>query len=180
MKAFVGEVLGIIALAVVIFFLQQAAVQSYVIEQHCMEPGFEEGERVLANKVVYMFHEPEMGDIIILQPPPPLNPAKGPFIKRIIALPGQTVEVKDGEVYVDGNKLHEPYIKEPPTYTLQREIPPNMYFVLGDNRNIADDSHNEWLLPRKNIIGKAWFSFWPPDEWGLAPNYNLEEQLAGS
>jgi len=142
-----------------------------------MEPEFQEGERLLVNKVVYHFHEPERGDVIILHPP--LNP-EAVYIKRLIALPGDTVEVKTGAVYVNGSKLDEPYIKEPPTYTFhQKKIPENEYFVLADNRNNANDSHKGWTVPRQNIIGKAWLSFWPPGEWGLVPRYSLQEQLKG-
>jgi len=146
-----------------------------------MEPGLQDEQQILINKVVYYFHEPERGDVIILRPPPPYNPEATPFIKRIIALPGDTIEVKNGAVYVNGLKLDEPYIKEPPAYNLQqKKIPENEYFVLGDNRNNANDSHNGWTVPRQNIIGKAWLSIWPPGEWGLVPNYSLNEQLESS
>jgi signal peptidase I len=143
-----------------------------------MEPGLQDGQQLLINKVVYHFHEPERGDIIILHPPPPYNPEVTPFIKRIIALPGDTIEVKNGAVYVNGFILDEPYIKEPPTYNFpQRKIPQDEYFVLGDNRNNASDSHNGWTVPRQNIIGKAWISIWPLSKWGLVENYPLDDQL---
>jgi len=146
-----------------------------------MEPGLQDGQQILINKVVYYFHEPERGDIIILHPPPPYSPDETPFIKRIIALPGDTVEVEDGAVYVNGLKLDEPYIKEPPVYTFrQKKIPEGEYFVLGDNRNYASDSHTGWTVPRQNIIGKAWLSIWPLNEWGFVPNYPLNEQIEGS
>ncbi len=178
MRSFLRDILTTLILAAVIFFGLQATVQDYVIWERCMEPNFHEGQRILVNKVVYKFHEPERGDVIILQPPPPYDPKAIPFIKRIIALPGDTIEVKNGEVYVNGSKLYEPYIKEPPIYTIQeKKIPENEYFVLGDNRNNASDSHMGWTLPRQNIIGKAWLSVWPPDKWGLAANYPLQAQI---
>jgi len=146
-----------------------------------MEPGLQDEQQLLINKVVYYLHEPERGDIIILRPPPPYSPQETPFIKRIIALPGDTIEVKNGAVYVNGSKLDEPYIKEPPVYNFQqKKIPENEYFVLGDNRNNASDSHTGWTVPRQNIIGKAWLSIWPPSEWGLILNYSLSEQLESS
>jgi len=178
MRTFFRDILITLILAIVIFFLLQVTVQSFIIVERCMEPEFQEGERLLVNKVVYYFHEPERGDVIILHPP--FNP-EAVYIKRIIALPGDTVEVKEGAVYVNGIELDEPYIKEPPTYTYdQEEIPENEYFVLGDNRNNANDSHKGWTVPRQNIIGKAWLSFWPLKEWGLVPRYPLQEQLASS
>jgi signal peptidase I len=146
-----------------------------------MEPSLQDGQQLLINKVVYYFHKPERGDVIILHPPPPYSPKELPFIKRIIALPGDTIEVKNGAVYVNGLKLDEPYIKEPPTYNLPpKKIPENEYFVLGDNRNNTSDSHNGWTVPRQNIIGKAWLSIWPLSEWGLVQNYPLNKQLESS
>jgi len=181
LRAFLREILVIIIAAVAIFFLLQATVQKSSVIGYSMEPGLQDGQQLLINKVVYHLHEPERGDIIIFHPPPPYSPKATPFIKRIIALPGDTIEVKNGAVYVNGSKLDEPYIKEPPTYNLQqKKIPENEYFVLGDNRNNANDSHNGWTVPRQNIIGKAWLSIWPPGEWGLVPNYSLNEQLESS
>jgi signal peptidase I len=163
--------------AIVIFLLLQATVQSFVIVGSSMQPNFQEGERLLINKVVYKLHQPESGEVIIFHPP--TNP-QADYIKRVIALPGEMVEIKEGVVYVNGTKLDESaYIKAPPNYTFPlTKIPENEYFVLGDNRNISNDSHNGWTVPRENIIGKAWFSFWPPGEWGLVANYPLAEQLA--
>ena len=181
MLAFLRELLTILIIAVVIFFGLQLIVQDYAIKEYSMEPTFEEGQRVLSNKVVYKLHEPERGDVIIFRPPPPHNQQAVPFIKRIIALPGDTVEVKMGSVYINGSELHEPYIKEPTEYTLPAyEVPEDNYFVLGDNRNNSNDSHTGWTAPRQNIIGKVWISIWPPGKWGLASNYHLQEQLASS
>lgn len=176
MKPIYRDILITIAIAIVIFFAIQATIQNYVIWENCMEPNFYDGQRVLVNKIVYKFHEPERGDVIILHPPPPYDPDATPFIKRIIGLPGETVEVKDGEVYINGIKLDEPYIKEPPKYTLKREIEENHYFVLGDNRNNANDSHTGWTVPRENIIGKAWLTIWPLDKLGLVATYSFQMQ----
>lgn len=159
----------------------QATIQKSSVVGHSMEPSLQNGQQLLINKVVYYFFEPERGDVIILHPPPPYSSKTTPFIKRIIALPGDTVEIKNGAVYVNGLKLDEPYIKDLPAYTfLRRIIPENEYFVLGDNRNNANDSHNGWMVPRQNIIGKAWLSIWPPDVWGLVSNHSLNEQLESS
>ena len=167
MRTFLREILGILILAAVVTILLQTTFQGYVVVYRCMEPNFQEGERLLVNKAVYHFHEPERGDVIILHPP--FNP-KLTYIKRVIAAPGDTVEVKSGAVYINGSKLDEPYIKEPPNYTFpQKKIPENEYFVLGDNRNNAYDSHRWGTVPRQNIIGKVWLVIWPPARWGLVP-----------
>jgi len=181
MRAFLREISVIFILAIVIILVQQFIFPYYVVKEYCMEPNFQEGQRIVINKLAYVFHEPERGDVIILHPPPPYSSKATPFIKRIIAQPGDTVEIKNGAVYVNDVKLDEPYIKEPPSYTFHRyKIPEDNYFVLGDNRNNASDSHAGWTLPHQNIIGKAWLSIWPPDKWGLVAHYPLQEQLVSS
>ncbi len=146
-----------------------------------MEPGLEEGQRILVNSVVYHFHKPERGDVIVFNPP---FESEGPFIKRIIGLPGESVEIKQGTVYIHGKgevfPLNEPYIKEPPINSFNGGIiPEDEYFVLGDNRNNSGDSRGGWTVKRKDIIGKAWLEIWPPNKWGLIAN-PLQEQLAGA
>ena len=145
-----------------------------------MKDSFHSEQRLLIIKdnIAYAFHEPERGDITVFHPP---GNRRGDYIKRIIGLPGDTVEIEKGAVYVNGTELHEPYIKDAPNYTFNSiKVPENQYFVLGDNRNNSNDSHSGWMVPRQNIIGRAWLSIWPPDEWELVPNYPLEKQLAGS
>jgi len=178
MRVFLREILGPIFLAVVIFLILQATMQSFVVVGSSMKPSLYEGQRLLINKAVYSFHEPEWGDVIVFEPP---NNRQADYIKRIIALPGDTVEIKMGVVYVNGSPLNEPYIKDQPSYTLHpKEVPENDYFVLGDNRNNSNDSHNGWTVPRQNIIGKAWLSIWPPRQWGVVTSYELAEQLTNS
>jgi len=174
-KAFFRDVVVTVVVTVVIFILIQTTLQVSVIHGYCMEPNLHEGQRLVVNKAAYFFGQPEQGDIIVFHPP--TNPEGVPYIKRIIGVAGETIEVKDGEVYVDGQTLDEPYIKEPPAYTLhEEEIPKDSYFVLGDNRNNSNDSHNGWTVPRQNIIAKAWLSIWPPQYWGLAPNHSSDKQ----
>jgi signal peptidase I len=178
MRRIFRDILITIILVIAVFLLLQFTFQRFVIIEHCMEPGLHEGERILVNKVVYHLHEPERGDVIIFHPP--LNPELV-YVKRIIAIPGDTVEVRDGAVYVNGIQLDEPYIMEPPNYTFPLTgIAVDEYFVLGDNRNNANDSHKGWTVPKENIIGKARLIFWPPKGWRMVHHYPLEEQLAGS
>ena len=183
MRAFLREILAIIIVAMVIFILSRTAIQSFVVVGVSMEPSFEEGQRLLINKAVYHFREPQRGEVIVFHPP---NNQRTDYIKRIIALPGESIEIKQGTVYIhteDGNvlPLDEPYIKEAPSHPFEGDtIPENEYFVLGDNRNNSNDSRNDWTVKGKDIIGKAWLSIWPPSEWGLVPRYPLQEQLVGT
>lgn len=179
MKTFLRDILITLIIAAVIFFGLQATVQAFVVDGPSMQPNFHNGQRLLVNKAVYKFYEPERGDVVIFHPP---NNMQGDYIKRIIGLPGESVKIIGGTVYIykeDGNKLllDEPYITEAAGQTFVGEtVPENEYFVLGDNRNNSSDSRNDWTLPRQNIIGKAWLSIWPPDEWGLAANYSYKSE----
>jgi signal peptidase I len=178
MRNFLREVIITIVLALVIFFVARETVQTYEVFMTSMEPNFHEGQRVVVNKAVYIFGDPERGDVIIFSEP---NGGREDFIKRVIGLPGDTVEVKGGAVYVNDIKLDEPYIMSPPGYTMEKlEIPEEKYFVLGDNRNHSNDSHNRWYVDRDDIHGKAWLSTWPPDFWGLVPDYQIDDQLANA
>jgi len=176
MKAFIREIAITVILALGIFLLLRFTIDTVIVIGVSMEPSFHNGQRVLVSKVSYRLHDPDRGDVIVFQP---ANEPEGDFIKRIIGIPGDTVEVENGTVYINGEKLMEPYIKNAPRYSLnEMEIPAGNYFVLGDNRNNSNDSHNGWVVPRENIVGKAWVSIWPPREWGTAPNYPLSQQLA--
>ena len=174
MKSFLREIVITAVLALGIFFLIQTTLGSFIVVGISMEPSFFDGERLLVNRVVYNLHEPERGDVIVFDP----GGQQPDYIKRIIALPGDTVEVKDGAVYVNDSKLDEPYIKSSPYYTTEpKTVPANSYFVLGDNRNNSNDSHNGWVVQSEKIVGKVWLLIWPPNEWGIVPEYSLAEQL---
>jgi len=172
------EMLVTLVVAVVAFLLLQITVQSSIVVGNSMLPNLENGQRLLVSKVSYTFHEPERGDVIVFRPS---NGRTSEFIKRVIALPGDTIEIKDGVVFVNDQPLDEPYIASPPHYSLNKiEVQPDDYFVLGDNRNNSNDSHKGVHAYKKNIVGKAWLSIWPPRDWGVAPNRDLSEQLAVS
>jgi signal peptidase I len=178
------EIVITLVMAIVIFLLLQATVQSFIIVGSSMQPNFQDGERVLINKVVYRFDQPERGDVIIFHPG---GDQESDYIKRIIGLPGEFVEIKDGVVCIheeDGDvfTLAEPYIAEAARRDFTGStIPEDEYFVLGDNRNNSNDSRNSSVgtIPKEDIIGKAWLLIWPPGEWGFIARYQLE-QLASS
>jgi signal peptidase I len=162
-----------ILIAVVVFVCLRLTVQSYAVVMSSMEPNFYEGEYIMVNKVSYHSSGPQRGDVIVFDPP---FDSPHPFIKRIIGLPGETVEIKEGKAFIDGVPVEEEYIMASPTYTTPAtEIPENEYFVLGDNRNGSNDSHNGWTVPRDNIIGRAWFTYWPPSKWGVVKHYSYPE-----
>ena len=109
--------------------------------------------------VFFPFGLPDRGDIIVFRFP--RDPSRD-FIKRVVGLPGEQVEIRAGVVYINGKKLNEPYILENPTYSRESSlVPPGNYFVLGDNRNNSSDSHVWGSVPLENIVGKTWFSYWP-------------------
>lgn len=181
MKTFLRDTLITLILAALIFLGLQVTVGSVIVDGPSMMPNFQDGQRLLVNKAVYkFFHPPERGDVIIFHLP---GIEEGDFIKRVIGLPGESVEIKkDGTVYIhkeDGSVIHldEPYVTEAAKQPYSgKPIPENEYFVLGDNRNNSSDSRNSRTLPGKYIIGKAWLSIWPPDEWRVVTHYPLEEQ----
>ncbi|TVQ20652.1 MAG: signal peptidase I [Leptolyngbya sp. DLM2.Bin15] len=144
------------------------------IPSDSMVPTLAVGDRLVIEKISYAFHEPQPGDIVVFVPPEALQAqgyeANQVFIKRLIAGPGQVVQVQDGQVWVDGVAIAEPYIAEPPNYVLNPlVVPPDQVFMLGDNRNYSFDSHVWGFLPRQNIIGRAIVRFWPFDRLGVIP-----------
>lgn len=164
------ELIETLLLTLVIFLLIRFAVQNFRIEGYSMEPNFHDGEFLLVNKLVYMLHPPERGDVIVLKYPP--VPSRD-FIKRVIGLPGDRVEIMNGKVLVNGTPLPEPYPLNEGSYTYGPvTVGDGEYFVLGDNRNNSSDSHSWGMLPGKNIVGKAWIAYWPPQFVGIVPTYS--------
>ncbi|MDL1897082.1 signal peptidase I [Anaerolineae bacterium CFX7] len=163
------ELVETVLLTLVIFFMIRFAVENYRIEGYSMEPNFHDGQFLLVSRLNYLLGPPERGDVVIFQYP--LNPKKN-FIKRVIGKPGETVQIKAGKIFVNGVRVPEPYPYNFANYDWGPvTIGPDEYFVLGDNRPESSDSHAWGMLPAKNIIGKAWVSYWPPDEWGIIKDY---------
>lgn len=144
------------------------------IPSDSMVPTLEIGDRLVVEKVSYYWRSPERGEIVVFDPPPQLQQLgftqDQAFIKRVIGLPGDTVEVQGGSVILNGNPLREPYIAQAPAYTMPLvTVPADQFFVMGDNRNNSNDSHVWGFLPRGNIIGRAAFRFFPFSRLGEIP-----------
>ena len=151
----------------VAFGIRQFIAEPRYIPSESMVPTLEVNDRLMVEKVSYWFHPPNRGDVVVFWPPDRLkeqNPElkKDAFIKRVIGLPGDKVEVREGKVFINNQPLIEDYIAAKPNYQWGPEIvPDNSYLVLGDNRNNSYDSHFWGYVPRKNLIGRAAFRFWP-------------------
>lgn len=168
-RGIVRELVETAVLTIAIFLVVRVALQNFKVEGQSMEPNLHNNEYILVNKVDYMIHNPQRGDVIVFHAIPAGQPDKD-FIKRVIGLPGETVAIHNKTVFINGKALKEPYIDgfHKPLYSWgPRKVPSGDYFVLGDNRNNSDDSHLWPLTPwlsKGDIIGKAWVAYWPPSD----------------
>ncbi len=135
-------------------------MQGFCVSGECMQPHLNTGERVLANKLVYRLFSPKRGDIVIFDYPKDLTQI---YVKRVVGLPGETVAIQAGQVLINGKPLEEPYrIYAAHGDMAAQTIPSRQYFVMGDNRDVSDDSRYWGDLPRQDIIGRAVACYWPP------------------
>lgn len=202
------ELAETLILALLIFFAVKAVIQNFRVEGASMEPTMHNNDYLLVNKALYfrfdtsrlhdlvpfipdskngdrhLFRPPRRGDVIVFRFP--LDPSRD-FIKRVIGVPGDTVEVKNEKVYINGAPLTEDYILATSNYNYgPKTVPAGMYFVLGDNRRNSFDSH-AWgsscsaqqqcdFVPEENIIGQAWVAYWPFDALGFVGNKHVKPQ----
>lgn len=189
MTAVLREILEALALAVVVFILIQASAQNFRVEGSSMAPTLTGQQYLLVNKLVYFkfdterfsriipfwhvdksnvsspFRPPRFGEIIVFRFP---GEPERDFVKRVIGLPGDEVEIVDGKVMVNGSVYREPYLREAfsgnmaPVRLQERE-----YFVMGDNRSHSNDSRNWGPVPEENVVGKVWLIYWPFSEVGV-------------
>ncbi len=185
MRALIRELIETVILALIIFLALQFSVQNFRVEGSSMRPTIVEGQYLLVNKLVYFnlnprdvrsvlafsssakaervypFHAPERKDVIIFHFP--RDPSRD-FVKRVIGLPGDTIEIDDGEVFINGTKLDEPYITRSGSGDMKPlTVGEDAYFVMGDNRRASNDSRDWGTVPTANIVGRAWVSYWPLD-----------------
>ncbi len=194
----VWEFIQILLLALLMVILIRNVVQNYRIEGLSMEPNFHDGQFLIVNRYAYcpgihleipivnveLYEKtwctrlPNRGDVIIFEYP--RDPSRD-FIKRVIGLPGETIEVREGKVYVDEQLMPEPFGPNPGSYNAgPLVVGPDEVYVMGDNRNNSSDSHMWGPLPLKLIIGRALVSYWPPQYWSLVPQFNLTDLSAAA
>jgi signal peptidase I len=179
-------------------------VQNFKIEGSSMEPNLHTGQYILVNKLVYFhfdlnaplrllpgqeglaqriiypFHQPQRGDILVFEYP---HDVSKDYIKRVIGLPGDRVEIRDGQVFVNGAQIDQPFLKGAPTYCVGGyacqnspiQVPEGDIFVMGDNRGNSSDSREWGALPLDRVVGQAWLIYYPVADWGLVPHYDYSE-----
>jgi signal peptidase I len=154
--------------------------QPHKVDGMSMYPSFNTKELILTDKITYKRSEPQRGDVIVFHAPPPFD---SDFIKRIIGLPGETVMIKGGSVYINGQILKESYLP-PDDVTLEKSflrdgvpyaIPAGYFMVFGDNRGFSSDSREWGPISKSAIVGKAWVRYWPPGKVGIVPHEGYYE-----
>ncbi len=149
---------------VIVLIVNVFLAQATRVEGQSMEPNLHNDERLIIEKVSYRFHGPHRGDIIVLKRP---YRSSEPLIKRVVGLPGDIIEIKDGKVYVNGEPYNEPYLDQATWGTIAPTVVPEEHvFVLGDNRRASNDSRAFGVVPYSDIIGHAWLRYWPLDDIG--------------
>ncbi len=193
----VGEIVQTVLLALVLFLIIRNFIQNYRVENISMEPNFHEGQFLIINRFAYCpglhldvpvvnlrlekawcLWTPKRGDVIVFHYPP--DPSKD-FIKRVIGLPGETVEVRDGRVYINGELMSEPFGPNPGSYSAPpMTLPPGQVYVMGDNRNSSSDSHVWGPVPMKDVVGRAVLRYWPPSKWSVISQWSFPELGGGT
>ncbi len=200
-RSVVRELVETAIFILLIFFIVRGIVQNFKIEGSSMEPTMHTGEYILVNKLVYFhfdlnapmrlmpgqeslpqkiiypFHQPRRGDIVVFEYP---RDVSKDYIKRVIGVPGDTLDIREGKVFVNGEALGEPYLGGAATACLGSRVCGNgpftvaegTIFVMGDNRNNSSDSREWDALPLDRVVGQAWVIYYPVSSWGLVPHHD--------
>ncbi|MGL4649302.1 MAG: signal peptidase I, partial [Caldilineaceae bacterium] len=172
--SFVRELVETIVLALLLFLVIRQVVQNYRIESHSMEPNFYEGQFVLVNKLAYRLGEPHRGEVVVFHNP---DNVKEDYIKRIIGLPGDSIEVIGDRIVINGQELAQPFahnLNTEGSYFGPTVVPEDSLFVMGDNRPRSSDSRAIGPIDQDLVVGKAWLRIWPFNLFGLVQHYQLE------
>ena len=181
------EIIEAVILAAVVFMLLQVTVRNFKVDGSSMDPTLEDGQYLLVNRLVYLrveldrlakivpfwtadegssrhaIHAPKRGEVIVFEFPDsnPNNPRKD-FVKRVVGLPGETMRMFDGKVFVNEEVLNEPYLSHKDHSNASKvTLGEGEYYVLGDNRTHSNDSRSWGAVPEANIRGKVWMVYWP-------------------
>ncbi|MDY6910845.1 MAG: signal peptidase I [Chloroflexota bacterium] len=170
MKMMVREITITVLLALLIFMGIRAVVHNFEVNGNSMLPNLQNGQFIIVSKAAYWFDEPQRGDIVVFD----TSRLSYGIIHRIVGLPGETIEIRKGNLYINGTKTDEPYIQKNSRSESLEKIPDGHYFIVGDNRQTSSAD----IVPGEDIVGKAWLRYWPVGDWGLAPNYSWESEIA--
>lgn len=169
-QGLVRELVQTLVFLAAVYTLLELAIPRSVVLSISMEPNLIENQRLLISRVNYLLGDPSRGEIVVFSRPnqPGDQP---PLIKRLIGLPGETIEFRDTYVYINGTRLEEPYLNEPCTPRNCEDqswtLGAGEYFFMGDNRNHSLDSRSFGPIERQQIIGRAILRWWPPPKWGI-------------
>ena len=155
----IREIVQTVLVSLAIFlFVYVFLVQPHRVKGESMMPNFHDGELVLTEKVSYRLYTPQRGDVIVFRAPSSRNVD---FIKRIIGLPGESIRLEDGSIFINGEKLIESYETQSTIGTVEITLGQDQYYVLGDNRNASSDSRSFGPISRDSIRGRTWLVYWP-------------------
>ena len=173
------ELISTVVFVIAVTVLFDLAIPRSLVDGHSMEPTFYGQDRLVVSRVHYLLAEPQRTDIVVFNSLVPSEAENGVMlIKRVIGLPGETVELRDQQVYIDGDALAEPYIVEPCRISRCSdrawELGEGEYFVMGDNRNNSRDSRRFNAVPLYKIVGQVVFRYFPLNAIGIIPNQAVE------
>jgi signal peptidase I len=170
-RSLVEWVAIIVGALIVALIVKTFLVQAFYIPSGSMEPTLQNGDRVLVNKMSYRMHDVNRGDIVVFERPPKAtgDPNMHDFIKRVIAVEGETVEARNGRVFIDGKRLEEPYLPDgtETTNLPEQDIPQDHIWVMGDNRGSSSDSRVFGAITEESIVGRAFIRVWPLGSIGM-------------